>query len=83
MVVLTMLQDLYILAECDYLVLHLADHISRMALSLATVNHKRVPPYVSMEGPWCHHWRLCCDVQRSGRSKVSKHHLRTISWEAK
>jgi len=68
-VMLDTLRDLYLLAEADFLVTHQASTLSRLALQLGTALHRRVPPFISMDGPWCPHWRMCCDPDhRTGRS---------------
>ena len=46
---------------------HQASTMSRIALQLAMLRLKHVPPYISMDGPWCYHWRMCCDVQPNGK----------------
>ena len=55
------MQDLFLLAETDYMVTHQASTMSRLALQLGTMFHRRIPPFISMDGPWCPHWRMCCD----------------------
>lgn len=66
-VMISSLRDTLLLAESDYLVTHQASTMSRIALQLATLRLKHVPPYVSMDGPWCYHWRMCCDVTPTGK----------------
>ena len=66
-IMISSLRDMLLLAESDYLVTHQASTMSRIALQLATLRLKHVPPYVSMDGPWCYHWRMCCDVTRTGK----------------
>eukprot|EP00873_Tetraselmis_striata_P021236 jgi/Tetstr1/441500/TSEL_029731.t1 len=64
------LQDLFLLAEADYLVTHQASTMSRIALQLSTLFHRRLTPFFSMDGPWCPHWRMCCDPDHiQGTSK--------------
>ena len=53
------LMDLLLLAECDYLVLHNLSNMSRLALELAAARLQRVPPFISVDGPWCNHWKMC------------------------
>ena len=48
-----------------------ASAFSRLALNLNIVNQQRVPPFISLDGPWCPHWRMCCDVDpETTESKV-------------
>ena len=54
-------QDILLLAECDYLVTHQASTMSRIALNLATMRKKFIPPFISLDGPWCPQWRMCCE----------------------
>jgi len=64
------LQDLFLLSEADYLVTHQASTMSRLALQLGSLFHRRIPPFVSMDGPWCPHWRMCCEPDhKTGASK--------------
>ena len=62
--------DIFLLSECDYMITHQTSSLSRIALQLATVRLGYVPPYVSMDGPWCYHWRMCCDVKSDGRQST-------------
>ena len=64
------LRDLWLLAEADYLVTHQASTLSRLALQFSTFLHKHIPPFISLDGPWCFHWRMCCDVQGDGKQKT-------------
>ncbi|KAK3265243.1 hypothetical protein CYMTET_26058, partial [Cymbomonas tetramitiformis] len=58
-ITLSTIQDLLLLAETDYLVLQLLSNLSRMALELAAGAKKQLPPFISLDGPWCPHWRMC------------------------
>ena len=58
-IMLSSLIDLLLLAECDYLVLHLLSNLSRLALELAASRKEAIPPYFSKDGPWCQHWKMC------------------------
>uniref|UniRef100_A0A7S0N6K9 Alpha-(1,6)-fucosyltransferase N- and catalytic domain-containing protein n=1 Tax=Pyramimonas obovata TaxID=1411642 RepID=A0A7S0N6K9_9CHLO len=60
-IALSALQDTLLLAEADYLVAHLRSNLSRMALELSAAAKQRPPPFISMDGPWCPHWRMCED----------------------
>ena len=53
------LADVLLLAECDVFVLHLLSNLSRLALELAAARLQKVPPYISVDGPWCPHWKMC------------------------
>jgi len=64
------LTDMFLLSECDYFVTHQASALSRVSLSLASTRLGHLPPYVSMDGPWCYHWKMCCDVKPSGDQKT-------------
>ena len=67
---ITTLTDIHLLAECDFLITHQASSLSRLSLQLATLRLGYVPPYVSMDGPWCFHWRMCCDITPDGKQKT-------------
>ena len=54
------LLDLLLLARADALVLHLASNFSRLALTLAIAHHRGVRPFISVDGPMCYHWQICC-----------------------
>ena len=69
-IMLEMLSDMYLLSECDYFVTHQASAMSRLSLSLASTRLGYLPPYISMDGPWCYHWRMCCDVKPNGEQKT-------------
>jgi len=68
-IMVSTLVDIFLLSACDFLVTHQASALSRISLHLATVRLGYVPPYVSMDGPWCYHWRMCCDISSNGRQK--------------
>uniref|UniRef100_A0A061RIC3 Alpha-( )-fucosyltransferase n=1 Tax=Tetraselmis sp. GSL018 TaxID=582737 RepID=A0A061RIC3_9CHLO len=53
------LTDLLLLAEADALIAHLLSNMSRLALELNAALNQRVPPFSSMDGPWCPHWKMC------------------------
>ena len=65
-VMLETLGDIFLLSECDFLVTHQASALSRIVLSLTSVRLGYIPPYMSLDGPWCYHWRMCCDVRPNG-----------------
>ena len=62
------LLDLLLLARCDALVLQLASNLSRLALALAAAHSARLVPFLSLDGPPCYHWQLCCEGQPDGSS---------------
>ena len=62
--------DMELLSDCDYLVTHQASTMSRLVLTMATAKRRQVPPFSSLDGPFCPHWRMCCDVDKKGGSKV-------------
>jgi len=69
-IMLETLTDMFLLSECDHFVTHQASALSRVSLSLASTRLGHLPPYVSMDGPWCYHWKMCCDVKPSGDQKT-------------
>ena len=69
-IMLETLTDMYLLSECDYFVTHQASALSRLSLSLASTRLSYLPPYISLDGPWCYHWRMCCDVKPNGEQKT-------------
>ena len=50
------------------LVLQLASNLSRLALALAAAHSARLVPFLSLDGPPCYHWQLCCEGQPDGSS---------------
>lgn len=64
------LTDTAFLAEADYLVLSLSSTMSRMALLLSAARQRRLPPFISVDAPFCPHWRMCCDLDETGSSTV-------------
>ena len=59
-VALPALLDVDLLARCAALVLHLGSNLSRLALALRAARAGALPPYISLDGGWCPHWRMCC-----------------------
>eukprot|EP00241_Pyramimonas_parkeae_P018051 CAMPEP_0114292300 /NCGR_PEP_ID=MMETSP0059-20121206/8984_1 /TAXON_ID=36894 /ORGANISM="Pyramimonas parkeae, Strain CCMP726" /LENGTH=363 /DNA_ID=CAMNT_0001413931 /DNA_START=36 /DNA_END=1124 /DNA_ORIENTATION=- len=55
-IALSTFQDVLLLAEADYLILHLLSNMSRMALELSAARRHRLVPFSSKDGPWCAHW---------------------------
>eukprot|EP00802_Teleaulax_amphioxeia_P004182 Tamp_04186.p1 GENE.Tamp_04186~~Tamp_04186.p1 ORF type:complete len:1115 (-),score=162.00 Tamp_04186:44-2914(-) len=62
--------DLILMSHADYFVGHFASNLSRLAYLLAVRHHRRMIPYWSVDGPWCYHWRMCCDIGADGTSVV-------------
>ena len=62
--------DLILMSHADYFVGHFASNLSRLAYLLAVRHHRRMIPYWSVDGPWCYHWRMCCDIGVDGSSAV-------------
>jgi len=67
------LTDLLLLAEADAFVLQFASNLSRMAYMLSLLHRRDTlgvgkaergvfAPFVSVDGPWCYHWRMCCQI---------------------
>jgi|AntAceMinimDraft_11_1070367.scaffolds.fasta_scaffold48389_1 hypothetical protein len=53
------LVDLLLLTETDALVGHFLSNLSRLALEMMAAKKGYLPPYISMDGPWCPHWKMC------------------------
>ena len=65
------LLDLSLLAEADVFIGGLQSSFSRLALSFSVLQKRGIPPFLSLDGPWCPHWRMCCDVNpHTGDSRV-------------
>ena len=62
--------DIDLLADADVYIGHLTSAMSRVALLVSSYRKQHIPPYVSMDGPFCPHWRVCCDVDAHGASSV-------------
>jgi len=69
-IMLETLSDMFLLSECDCFVTHQASALSRLALSLASTRLQHLPQFISLDGPWCYNWRLCCDVKPSSDQKT-------------
>ena len=67
---LATLLDLTLLSHADFFVGHFASNLSRLAYLLAVAHRRRMIPYWSVDGPWCYHWRMCCDIGMHGTSIV-------------
>ncbi|KAJ1490043.1 hypothetical protein T484DRAFT_1936029 [Baffinella frigidus] len=64
------LLDMLLLAEADALVGHMTSNLSRIALMVMAARRKKVPPFASVDGPWCRHWQACCNTTSDGRSSI-------------
>ena len=53
------LVDLLLLTETDAFVGHFLSNLSRLAVEMMAAKKGYLPPYVSMDGPWCPHWKMC------------------------
>jgi hypothetical protein len=62
--------DLVLLSHAHALVGHLTSNMSRMAHLLMTLRHQGIMPFVSVDGPFCHHWQACCGTRRDGSSRL-------------
>jgi len=62
--------DLELLSDSDFLIGHLASNMFRVVLQVSAAKKERIVPYVSVDGPWCNHWRMCCNVDENGDSSV-------------
>mmetsp|Transcript_23068 Transcript_23068/g.62511 ORF Transcript_23068/g.62511 Transcript_23068/m.62511 type:complete len:161 (+) Transcript_23068:197-679(+) len=67
---MTTLLDVELMADADAFVGHFGSNLSRLAYMLMAARRRAAPPFTSLDGPWCYHWRMCCDVQAHGRSRV-------------
>ena len=71
------LTDIFLLAHADAFVGHFASNLSRMSYMLSVMAERKFlspggreqsrkrgtfMPFVSVDGPWCYHWRMCCDL---------------------
>uniref|UniRef100_A0A7S0EQH3 Alpha-(1,6)-fucosyltransferase N- and catalytic domain-containing protein n=1 Tax=Hanusia phi TaxID=3032 RepID=A0A7S0EQH3_9CRYP len=59
------LRDLMLLAQADAIVGHFSSNLSRLAFLRSLARHGHAVPYASVDGPWCFHWRMCCQVSAS------------------
>ncbi|KAJ1476618.1 hypothetical protein T484DRAFT_1965230 [Baffinella frigidus] len=64
------LTDLMLLARSRFLVAHFASNLSRLAYSLASAHWGGPIPFISVDGAWCYHWQMCCEVDAEGRSHM-------------
>ena len=60
--VLDALTDMTLLSHADVYIGHLQSNLSRLSFMLSTLRKRGFPPFISMDGSWCPHWRMCCDV---------------------
>mmetsp|Transcript_47903 Transcript_47903/g.74805 ORF Transcript_47903/g.74805 Transcript_47903/m.74805 type:complete len:222 (+) Transcript_47903:125-790(+) len=52
------MSDLLLLSETQGLVGHFTSNMSRLAFMLMILHHRRVVPFISVDGPWCFHWQV-------------------------
>ena len=52
--------------QCDVLVGTFSSQLSRLALELMVARHGLVPPYASVDYPWCSHFMEVLDVPGFG-----------------
>jgi hypothetical protein len=65
------LLDIEVLSRAAVIVGHFASNLSRLAFSLAVgFSGSGLVPFVSVDGPWCYHWQMCCDVDENGVSHM-------------
>ncbi|MGB1605910.1 MAG: hypothetical protein ACPIOQ_74970, partial [Promethearchaeia archaeon] len=64
------LMDLWLLSCSEVLVGHFTSNMSRLAHLLMSLRRKAIMPFVSVDGPWCHHWQACCGTRRDGSSQL-------------
>ena len=70
LVALSAIVDILLLAEADFFVGQFQSNLSRLAFALSFALKNRVVPYVSLDGAWCFHWRMCCQVRCDGFSEM-------------
>jgi hypothetical protein len=54
------LLDMLLLSQTDALIGTFNSNMFRLAFLLQVWNNRGFGPYVSRDGPWCGHWRMCC-----------------------
>jgi hypothetical protein len=50
----TMMVDLALMRDCDYLVGAFSTNVARLAYELMVAKHGCYPPFISLDMPWCH-----------------------------
>ena len=53
------LTDIFLLAETDAFIGHFLSNLSRLAIELSAAEKGFVPPFISVDGQWCRHWKFC------------------------
>ena len=53
------LTDLLLLSETDAFVGHFLSNLSRLAIEMSSATKGYVPPFISVDGQWCKHWKFC------------------------
>uniref|UniRef100_A0A061RIG9 Alpha-( )-fucosyltransferase n=2 Tax=Tetraselmis sp. GSL018 TaxID=582737 RepID=A0A061RIG9_9CHLO len=69
-VVLSAVRDILLLAESDVLIGTGSASFFKLALLLSAAGKKRMPPYISLDSPYCDSWRMCCDVAPDGSKET-------------
>ena len=62
--------DIELLARADYFVGQFGSNLSRFAFLLSAARHRGPVPFASVDGAWCYHWRMCCDLRSDGTSQA-------------
>ena len=53
------LVDLLLLTDTDAFVGHFLSNLSRLAVEMMAAKRGHLPPFISVDGPWCPHWKMC------------------------
>ena len=48
--------DMFLLSECDMFIGKFTSNVDRIPFQLRVANRECVPPYVSLDSPWCCDW---------------------------
>ena len=65
------LTDIFLLAEADAFIGHFLSNLSRLAIELSAVEKGFVPPFVSVDGQWCRHWKFADEKRARNKKKRS------------
>ena len=74
-VAMSALADVALLAAADFLILHHMSNLSRLAHELAAAARGFLPPFISLDGAWCWHWRMRrgCEQDANGEAYFRKY----------